>query len=45
VPRPLIAIWAWPLTTLTARVLCVIFILVNVYLVVLAADPRWSAAR
>jgi hypothetical protein len=44
-PQPLIDIWAWPLTPLTARVLCVIFILFNVYLVLLSADPRWSAAR
>ena len=45
VPRPLIDSWAWPLTPLTARVLCVIFILFNVYLVALSTDPRWSAAR
>jgi hypothetical protein len=45
VPRALIAVWAWPLTPLTARVLCVIFVLFNVYVVGLARDPRWSAAR
>jgi cation diffusion facilitator CzcD-associated flavoprotein CzcO len=45
VPGPLIDLWAWPLTPLTARVLCVIFVLFNVYLVALSADPRWSAAR
>jgi hypothetical protein len=44
-PGPLIALWAWPLTPLTARVLCVIFVLFNVYLVALSADARWSAAR
>ena len=44
-PGPLIDLWAWPLTPLTARVLCVIFILFNVYLVSLFADARWSAAR
>jgi hypothetical protein len=45
VPQPLIDIWAWPLTPLTARVLCVIFILFNVYLLTLSTDARWSAAR
>jgi hypothetical protein len=45
VPQPLIDAWAWPLTMLTARVLCVIFILFNVYLVAVSADRRWSAAR
>jgi dimethylaniline monooxygenase (N-oxide forming) len=44
-PGPLIDLWAWPLTPLTARVLCVIFILFNVYLVSFSVDPRWSAAR
>lgn len=44
-PGPLIDAWAWPLTPLTARVLCVIFILFNVYLVALSRDARWSAAR
>jgi hypothetical protein len=44
-PGPLIGVWAWPLTPLTARVLCVIFVLFNVYLVSLFADARWSAAR
>ena len=44
-PQTLIDLWAWPLTPLTARVLCVIFILFNVYLVSLSVDPRWSAAR
>jgi dimethylaniline monooxygenase (N-oxide forming) len=44
-PGPLIDAWAWPLTPLTARVLCVIFILFNVYLVSLSVDARWSAAR
>jgi dimethylaniline monooxygenase (N-oxide forming) len=44
-PGPLIDVWAWPLTPLTARVLCVIFILFNVYLVALSVDPRWNAAR
>jgi hypothetical protein len=34
-----------PLIPLTARVLCVIFILFTVYLVILSADPWWSAAR
>jgi hypothetical protein len=45
VPRLLIDGWAWPLTPLTARVLCVIFALFDVYLLCLALDPRWSAAR
>jgi cation diffusion facilitator CzcD-associated flavoprotein CzcO len=44
-PQTLIDMWAWPLTPLTARVLCVIFILFHVYLVSLSVDPRWSAAR
>ena len=44
-PGLLIDTWAWPLTPLTARVVCVIFILFNVYLVCLSVDPRWSAAR
>jgi hypothetical protein len=44
-PGLLIRSWAWPLTVLTARVLCVIFVLLNVYLVSLSLDPRWSAAR
>jgi dimethylaniline monooxygenase (N-oxide forming) len=44
-PEPLIDSWAWPLTPLTARVLCVIFILFNVYLISLSFDARWSAAR
>jgi hypothetical protein len=44
-PGPLIDSWAWPLTPLTARVLCVIFLLFNAYLVSLSVDPRWSAAR
>lgn len=44
-PGPLIDSWAWPLTPLTARVLCVIFVLFTVYLVSLSTDPRWSAAR
>jgi hypothetical protein len=44
-PQPLIDSWAWPLTPLTARVLCVIFVLFFVYLVSLSADRRWSATR
>ena len=38
-PGPLIDSWAWPLTPLTARVLCVIFILFNVYLAILVRRP------
>ena len=45
VPGPLIDSWAWPLTPLTARVMCVIFVLFDVYLLTLSADPRWSGAR
>jgi hypothetical protein len=37
-PGLLIRSWAWPLTVLTARVLCVIFVLLNVYLVSLSLD-------
>ncbi len=44
-PGLLIRSWAWPLTVLTARVLCVTFILFNVYLASLSLDSRWSAAR
>jgi hypothetical protein len=44
-PQPLIDSWAWPLTPLTARVLCVIFVLFFVSLVSLAAECRWSATR
>jgi hypothetical protein len=45
VPGPLIDLWAWPLTPLTARVICVIFVLFSAYLVAVSTDPRWSAAR
>jgi len=44
-PHLLIDVWAWPLTPLTARVMCVIFALFNVYLVSLFAESRWSATR
>jgi hypothetical protein len=44
-PGLLIRTWAWPLTVLTARVLCVTFILLSIYLVSLSLDSRWSAAR
>jgi hypothetical protein len=44
-PSLLINSWAWPLTPLTGRVLCVVFALLDVYLLCLAADRRWSAAR
>lgn len=44
-PQLLIDSWAWPLTPLTARVMCVIFVLLQIYLLSLSVDPRWSAAR
>jgi hypothetical protein len=44
-PNVMVALWPWPLTGLTARVISGMFALQGVFGVCLALDPRWSAAR
>jgi hypothetical protein len=44
-PDIMVAIWPWPLTPLTARVISSMFALQGVFALCLALDPRWSAAR
>ena len=44
-PGPLIDAWPWAVSPLTARVLAGWFALFGVVNVVVATDPRWSAAR
>jgi hypothetical protein len=44
-PNVMVALWPWPLTALTARVISSMFALQGVFGLCLALDPRWSAAR
>ncbi len=44
-PGALMAIWPWPLTPLTSRVVGSCFVLTGVTGLAIAADPRWTAAR
>jgi hypothetical protein len=44
-PKLLIALWPWPLTPLTARVVSSCFALTGVFGLVISSDRRWSAAR
>jgi hypothetical protein len=41
----MVALWPWPLTDLTARVISSMFALQGVFALCLALDSRWSAAR
>jgi hypothetical protein len=45
VPDPMIAVWPWAVSPLTARILAGWFALLGVVNVACAADPRWSGAR
>ena len=44
-PDPLILVWPWTLTPLTARILAGWFALPGVGGLVIALEPRWSASR
>jgi hypothetical protein len=44
-PDFMVAVWPWPLTILTARVISSMFALQGVFAACMALDPRWSAAR
>jgi hypothetical protein len=44
-PNVMVALWPWPLTGLTARVISSMFALQGVFGICLALDRRWSAAR
>lgn len=44
-PEFLMLIWPWPLTSLTAHILCGWIALLSMGAFVLASDPRWSSWR